>query len=243
MAARYILLAQELIEQITNGHLAVGASLPSEVDLSQQYGVSRATLRSALQVVQDKGLISRRKRAGIRVEASQPRKPYERSLSDLDDLMQFATVTERHVQRVEDVICDAALAARLKCQVLQKWLHVAMLRTDTQKPDSPLCWTDIYLEPGVGEGLRSQFDAKSGLICEMVEAKYGCTVVEVQQEIRAVGVPPHAAAALGVEQDSHALEVTRWYISESGTPFEVTISVFPADRFTYGLKLQRHSTR
>lgn len=243
MAARYVELAQELIQQIKSGQIAVGASLPSELDLSQHYGVSRSTLRSALQVVQNLGLISRRKRAGIRVEASQPKKAYERSLSDLEELMQFAVVTERHVQSIEQVVCDVSLADKLKCDVLQKWLCVAMLRVDMQKPEAPLCWTDVYLDPEIGEGLRPQLHQSTGLICEMVEAKYGCTVVEVRQEIKAVGVPRYAAKALGVEQDSHALEVTRWYVSESGNPFEVTVSVFPADRFTYGLRLQRHEAR
>ncbi|OZI38343.1 hypothetical protein CAL29_08505 [Bordetella genomosp. 10] len=234
-------LAQDLIAQIRTGHLAVGAALPSEVDLSQQHGVSRATVRSALQVVQNLGLISRRKRAGIRVESAQPRKAYERSLSDLEDLMQFATLTERHVQGTDQVVCDAELAAQLKCDVLQKWMRVAMLRVDMQKPDAPLCWTDVYLDPDIGAGLGEQLYESTGLICEMVEAKYGCTVDEVRQEIRAIGVPARAAAALGVEPDTHALEVTRWYVSAGQPPFEVTVSIFPADRFTYALTLRRHN--
>ncbi|HEY0296700.1 MAG TPA: GntR family transcriptional regulator [Bordetella sp.] len=237
---RYVELAQELIRQIQSGHLAVGASLPNEVDLSQQYGVSRSTLRSALRMVQDLGLISRRKRAGIRVEAAKPRTAYERSLSSLEDLMQYATVTERHVQSTQLVVCDAPLARKLECAVLQKWLCVAMLRVDMQKPDEPLCWTDVYLDPEIGEGLGPQLLSSTGLICEMIEARYGCKVAEVRQEIRAVGVPAHAAQALGVAQDSHALEVTRRYLGEQGHPFEITISVFPADRFAYGLVLRRH---
>lgn len=237
---RYVELARELIQQIQSGQLAVGASLPSEVELSQQYGVSRSTLRSALQMVQNLGLISRRKRAGIRVEAATPHTAYERSLSNLEDLMQFATVTERHVQSTRLVVCDASLAQKLECDVLQKWLCVAMLRVDMQNPDEPLCWTDVYLDPEVGEGLGSQLFSSSGLICEMIEARYGCKVAEVRQEIRAVGVPAYAAEALGVPQDSHALEVTRRYLGEQGRIIEVTVSVFPADRFTYGLVLKRH---
>ncbi|OWT70374.1 MULTISPECIES: GntR family transcriptional regulator [unclassified Achromobacter] len=240
MAARYMELAQDLIDQIKTGRFAVGAALPSEVDLSQQHGVSRATVRSALLVVQNLGLISRRKRAGIRVEAAQPRKAYERSLSDLEDLMQFAVVTERHVQATDHVVCDAALAAQLQCEVLRKWMRVAMLRVDMQKPDAPLCWTDVFLDPDIGAELGTQLHKSTGLICEMVEEKFGCTVDEVRQEIRAVGVPARMAAALGVEADTHALEVTRWYASEGRSPFEITVSVFPADRFTYALTLRKH---
>src|ERR1700677_427422 len=68
MKPRYAELAQQMIREIGAGKFAIGTALPSELELSAQYGVSRSTVRSALQVVQDLGLISRRKRAGIRVE-------------------------------------------------------------------------------------------------------------------------------------------------------------------------------
>ena len=80
MKPRYAELADQLIQAIGDGTFEVGSALPSELDLSAQYGVSRATVRSALERVQDLGLISRRKRAGIRVEATKPRVAFDQSL-------------------------------------------------------------------------------------------------------------------------------------------------------------------
>lgn len=239
MAARYTELAEAFIKDIGSGKLPVGATLPSEVALAAQHGVSRATLRSALQMVQDLGLISRRKRAGIRIEAATPPRAYERSMSNLEDLMQFATMTERRVQSIGPVVCDQALADRLKCNVLTQWLRVELLRIDPADPQRPLCWTDVHLNPAIGKGLRSQLKKSSGLICEMVEEKYGCAVAQVRQEIRAVGLPERVAGKLAAAPDSHALEVTRWYLDQQGAAFEVTVSVFPADRFAYTLLLRR----
>jgi len=202
MKPRYVELADQLIEAIGNGTFAVGAALPSEMDLSAQYGVSRATVRSALQKVQDLGLISRRKRAGIRVEASKPRVAFEQSMSNVEDLMQFAVLTERHVQSI--------------------------------------CWTEVYLDPVAGAAIRRELRKNTGLICEMVEERCGRAVREVRQEIRAVGVPERVAGTLAVAADSHALEIVRHYVDQRELVFEATISVFPADRFTYALRLTRH---
>ncbi len=56
MKPRYAELAEQLIQAIGDGTFQVGSALPSEVDLSVQYGVSRATVRSALERVQELGL-------------------------------------------------------------------------------------------------------------------------------------------------------------------------------------------
>lgn len=239
MKPRYAELADQLIEAIGNGTFEVGAALPSELDLSAQFGVSRATVRSALEKVQQLGLISRRKRAGIRVEANKPRVAYEQSLSSVEDLVQFAVVTERHVQSIGEVSASPTLAAQLGVETGSRWLRVELLRVDAAKPDEPICLTDVYLEATVGAGIRRELRKSSGLICGMVEERFGRSVREVRQEIRAVGVPARLAKPLAVEADGHALEITRHYVDQHGAVFEVTVSVFPANRFTYALQLRR----
>jgi GntR family transcriptional regulator len=240
MKPRYAELAEQLIRAIGDGTFEVGSALPSELDLSAQYGVSRATVRSALERVQELGLISRRKRAGIRVEATRPRVAFEQSLSSVEDLVQFAVVTERHVQSVAEVSASPSLAAQLGVATGSRWLRVELLRIDPAKPDQPICWTDVYLEPSIGAGIRRELRKSSGLICEMVEQRFGRAVREVRQEIRATGIPVRLAKPLVAQPDEHALEIIRHYVDERGTVFEATVSVFPADRFTYALQLRRH---
>jgi GntR family transcriptional regulator len=240
MKPRYVELADQLIEAIGDGTYAVGAALPSEMDLSTHYGVSRATVRSALQKVQGLGLISRRKRAGIRVEASKPRVAFEQSLSNVEDLMQFAVVTERQVRSIGEILASPVLAAQLQVEPGSRWLRVEHVRIDPAKPDRPICWTDVYLDPVAGAAIRRELRKHTGLICQMVEEHCGRAVKEVRQEIRAAGVPERIAQALASEPDSHALEIVRHYVDQRGIVFEVTVSVFPAERFTYALQLKRH---
>jgi DNA-binding GntR family transcriptional regulator len=237
---RYEELAQELIAEIGRERYGLGSALPSELELSALHGVSRSTVRSALDLVQKLGLISRRKRVGIRVEAFRPLPSYQQSVSSLDDLVQFATVTERHVQSVGEIACDAELAARMGCAPGQRWLRVESLRVAPGNPAVSVCWTDIYLEPMIGAALAGQVTASSGLICTMAEERFGLTVAEVRQEIRAVGIPARCARQLEAKPNAHALEILRHYVDQKGLVFQSTISVFPAERYTYAFKLQRH---
>src|SRR3546814_11070486 len=51
---RYRTIAAELRSQITAGELGAGAVLPSEADLAGSYGVSRVTVRKALELLRDR---------------------------------------------------------------------------------------------------------------------------------------------------------------------------------------------
>ena len=50
--------------QIVDGSLTQGQKLPNETDLSQQFGVSRASVREALSMLESKGIVERHKNGG-----------------------------------------------------------------------------------------------------------------------------------------------------------------------------------
>lgn len=54
---RYVTIYNKLFEQINNGIFSIDSRLPSEPELAKELGVSRTTLRQALALLQDDGLI------------------------------------------------------------------------------------------------------------------------------------------------------------------------------------------
>jgi GntR family transcriptional regulator len=60
----YLRIAEHLTIEIGTGRLAPGDRLPTERDLAARYGVSMMTLRKALAVVTERGLIARRQGSG-----------------------------------------------------------------------------------------------------------------------------------------------------------------------------------
>jgi DNA-binding GntR family transcriptional regulator len=55
--ALYVQLASILREKITSGELQPGQALPSESYLQQEHGVSRGTVRQAVRMLRDEGLV------------------------------------------------------------------------------------------------------------------------------------------------------------------------------------------
>jgi GntR family transcriptional regulator len=63
----YVQLADGLRDQILSGQRRPGERLPSEADLMQTYGLARETVRRAVRVLQDEGLINVRHGYGTTV--------------------------------------------------------------------------------------------------------------------------------------------------------------------------------
>ncbi|MEN8255318.1 MAG: GntR family transcriptional regulator [Verrucomicrobiota bacterium] len=66
----YQKMAQTLRKQITAGKRAAGSRLPTEMELAGTHGVSRITVRHALQLLEDEGLILRRPKLGTFVSSN-----------------------------------------------------------------------------------------------------------------------------------------------------------------------------
>jgi DNA-binding GntR family transcriptional regulator len=70
----YLQVVHHIAEQIRTGRLPVGARLPAERDLAEQYGVAVNTVRRAVRELRDQGLVITVPIKGTFVQAEQPSK-------------------------------------------------------------------------------------------------------------------------------------------------------------------------
>ena len=68
----YQQLVDVLAERITAGLVQTGERLPSENELCNEFGLSRATVRQALQLLESRGLVQRIAKRGVFVSESPP---------------------------------------------------------------------------------------------------------------------------------------------------------------------------
>ncbi|SDD84395.1 transcriptional regulator, GntR family [Belnapia rosea] len=242
MPTRWSIVAKLLTQRIAEGAYPVGAVMPSEVELAGHFGVSRSTVRAALDALQRAGMISRRRNAGTRVESSRPlRGPesYNQTLATVEDVAQYGAETERRVQQVDSEVVDDTLAALLGCPSGQTWLRVSSLRCPRGEAATPLCWTDVYVAPTFAPLVREKIADYPGLVSTLIEEFAGHRTAEIRQRITAIGVPRRLAAALRARPGASALEITRTYLDAKGKRFLLSRSIHPADRFVYESRLRR----
>lgn len=65
--ARYLQMAEDLRSQIDSGQLPAGAAIPSESELASVYGLSRTSVRNALEALRQWGLVRTIKGSGTHV--------------------------------------------------------------------------------------------------------------------------------------------------------------------------------
>jgi GntR family transcriptional regulator len=236
---RYSQVAQDLVKGITSGRFQVGSLLPTELDLCEQYGASRNTVRAALKELQDLGLVSRRKRAGTRVESALPTAGYRQSLATVEDLIQFGTAHRREVRKITEVVADRALARELGCVPGRRWLHVASVRIAPEAGALPIGWTETYVDEAYS-GLRQAIKAKpETLISSLIEEKYGRRIAEIRQDVVATTIPEPLSSELKTEPGTPALKVVRRYLDSANETYQISVTIHPADRFTFSLRLRR----
>jgi GntR family transcriptional regulator len=100
---KYLRIYTELRDRITGGQWPAGAALPSQRELADEFGVSMMTLRQALQLLADEGLVGTRHGLGTYVAP--------RFAHDLGHLRSFASDLAAQGAEVTTRLLDAAALA------------------------------------------------------------------------------------------------------------------------------------
>src|SRR5690242_11607404 len=108
----YFQVAQHLEDSINSGALPVGTLLQNEVDLAASMGLSRPTMRRAMQHLVDKGLVVRRRGIGTRVVQPKLRRPLELT-SLFEDLSASGQKPTTELLSFGTTEADEEVAARL----------------------------------------------------------------------------------------------------------------------------------
>ena len=236
--ALYQQIAEDLVQQISSGLQPVGSLLPTEMQLMEFYSASRNTVRMALQQLQARGLISRRRNRGTQVEAVPGGvATFTQSLS-FDGLVSLASTAKRRMIGREDVVLDTATARMLQCQPGSRWYRMSMLRSVPGKA-RPLGWTDAYIDPHyrqLGELAQKQPDK---LLADLVESVYGRHIDSVEQTVSACAVTGQMSQALGAARGTPALRVLGHYRDPARALVIVTSSLYPENRYSIVTTLHR----
>lgn len=235
---RYKEIADQIQQEISSGKWSVGEKLAPEQALASLYNVSRFTIREAMRRLEKNGLISRQRRLGTVVTASQPVDQMVQKLRSMDELLQYAPETRLKPLRTTIIEADVALAQMLGCSAGTSWAQIEAIRTENKR--SPVCWTDIYV-PAEYADVAERIGKTSTPAFRVMEQAYGFFATDINAEMLAGSLSKSKAQALKVEPGSPALIIVRRYRDRAGRLFEVSVSEHPAGRFSYSVDLERQS--
>jgi DNA-binding GntR family transcriptional regulator len=226
----YFQVATRLEKAIADGALKAGARLENEIALGNRLGVSRPTIRRAIQVLVDKGLLVRRRGIGTLVVHGQVSRKVDLT-SLYEDLAGGAQSPSTTVLTHALVAADKYVADELLVEVGSPVLHLRRLRLAQATPMAilenflPEEFTDITVDELTAHGLYQVMRGR------------GTTMSVANQRIgarRAVGDEP---ALLNVDSGGPLLTMDRTVYDSSGHAIEVGRHCYRPDLYSFEITL------
>ena len=216
--------AQALERAIEDGRLPRGSKLDSELDLAEQLGISRPTMRAAIKQLVDKGLLIRRRGLGTTV-APRPVRRAVALTSLYDDLIESGREPETRVLVLEETLCSPEVAEQLGLGATAPVLRFDRLRKVGSDPIAlmhnvvPVGLLEIEKEDLERTGLYDLF-RESGIAPHVATQRVGARRAGTKE-----------AEWLEIEPGDPVLTVTRTAYDTSGRPIEYGSHSYPAESY------------
>lgn len=231
----YKRLAEKLIRSIADGTYPVGSLLPSELQLMAAEKVSRHTVRAALKILEQYGLILRTPHVGTKVVHRGKLLSFDRHLSSLSDLDRLAERNPRRILDIREWSIDRTLAESLQTPSADTCIRFSMVRVGSDEKAPPIAWTTEYVCREWVDLIRAAREYPHLLMIELIERLYRKQCVEVRQVIEARALTEEGARNLCAPIGSPSLRITRTYVDAEGDVLLCTISYHPGDRYAFNL--------
>jgi len=217
----YNVVAARMRDKILRSKLSPGERLPGEREMCEHFGISRITLRHALRLLAEEGLIERRHGSGNYVAPNPSRRipvmiDYTGSMRDhapqlrrklLHSGWQLATPTQA-----------AALQIALETQVL------VAERADTLQGRT-VAWDRAAIVRPFAEKLSAVDMARVDFLEQWMK-RGRFRIVNCEQMIEAVSATAEMARPLGLRPGAPVLKSTEIYFAESNLPAGVFVSCY-----------------
>jgi GntR family transcriptional regulator len=232
----YSQVRERLRERIVDGTYAPDARLPAESEISAIFGVSRITVRQALNDLQKEGIIFKVPGKGTYVSATRPSQDLARLEGFGEAMSRKGHRIVNHVVKHELAGASSTVAARLR---LAPGAPVAEIRRVRYLDREPVSFEVTWLPPGVGERLRSENLAERDIFL-ILESDYAIQLSHADVQIGALNADAELAALLLVAPGTALLRIERLTWTADGIPLDFEYLYVRGDAFQYALRLPRH---
>lgn len=224
----YHQIAESLREQIRDGQLAAGAAIPTEEQLCRIFGVSRITVRRALDDLINDRLVERRRGVGTFVADG---RALARSTSLVGSLYEALAYPANIRIEVRARTRGPAPHRIAECLALEPNDEVTTLHILSRIEDAPFAVTTFFLPIDIGERIETEALLSGQPVALLVERLIGEPVVRAEQTVEPEQASGETAQLLKVPPRTAILHVNRTYYSASDRPIEHASVRYHPDRY------------
>jgi GntR family transcriptional regulator len=225
------LLRREIADKQAQGE---PYQLSSENELAEKHGLSRATVRHALDELEHAGWIYRQKGVG----SFAPVRRFEQDLTQLvsttEDMRQRGWSLLTRMVSWQQVPAAPQVARALEIAAAAEVYEVCRLRL---VDDVPISVQTAYLPAALCPRLEENDLAAS--LYQLLESRYGLRLWSGRETLRARGATKHEARLLDVAEGTPVMHAERITYAANGLAVEYLEAVWRGDRYDFKVTLTR----
>ena len=223
-------MLRELIdrEEYRNGKL-----LPTEVELARQLGISRNTLRQAINKLVFENLLVRKKGYGTKVAK-------KNMVVGVKNWLSFSQ--EMKLLGIDIKNYELHVCMQKPCGEIAEFFHAEADRQNAKclkmervrgNTDYPFVYFISYFNPDIPITVEEDMSVP---LYEILEKKYGVVVKTSKETIFARGASAEMAERLGIKEGEPVLVRKRFVLDRDNIPVEYNIGYYRADSFAYSIE-------
>lgn len=223
----YAQLADVLRKQIQDDPLPPNTQLPSERELCEQHGISRITVRKAMDELLHEGVVYTCVGKGTYVAEPKLSEELQSLSSFTEDMQRRGMAVSSQVLEAALVPCDDFLAARLHVPRGAEVIHLHRLRL---ADGLPIAIQRTYLPHHLCPDLL-QYDFSLRSLLDVLRTEYGLKLARADTSIEAAIARTEEIHLLQLSSPAAVLTSEQTTYLDSGVVIEWTRSVFRGDRY------------
>ena len=227
----YLWIEKLIKRQIVDDIYRPGDKIPSERDLSDQLGISRTTIRRAIEDLIAQGVLERRSSSGTFVRA----RPFierhigiERPLGFSEGLQKVGLHAESILLHFSVQTINKKIAQKLRINEFEEVVLIRRLRVISNQP---ICIETIYLPKVFVPGLVAEnLVNRNASLYDILERRYSIKPKNSIENVRVSYATEDEAKLLGINEMDPVLLMRGVTFDEADQPFEYFVSVNHPDR-------------
>lgn len=234
---KYYQLRDILRQRIERGEWERDAAIPSERELEDLYQLSRTTIREALNLLEQEGLVYRSHGRGTFVATPRQLSALGAATSFTDDMRMRGMEPGQRILFIG--VESPSLRVRAQLELDPSVDSVQVIRRVRTADGIPMGLQVIWLAQ-LGEARMTEQDLEeTGSLYDLLAARFGLHVAEAEQTVVAAVATAEQAELLEVETGSPLLLIERRAFSQHRQPLEYSLTYHRGDRYQYYARLAR----
>lgn len=227
----YYQLAEMLRNRITSGEYSIGQQLPSEREMMSTFTISRNTVRDAIDVLVQEGLVERSHGRGMFVSSPQLKLGLSRMTSFTEDMRERNLRPSSQLIKAEVIFPPEAIAQALQLIPGEKVLYLERLRL---ADDLPMAINLSYFPYTQYPALLEE-ESYTGSMYQILEEKYSVRIAHAEQTVKAAVATQQQAEWLKIAKGDPILVIAGTAFSSDDLPVEYMHQIYRADRYVFSI--------